>query len=161
MGDLQKGKQYAILYLSALNLTFISYSRYLNMDYLLLFSVVGTTIKSITISYDIACQWGKNFVARTNNLTLLDLLCLSSSILLQFIVPKFHLSAHILKCHSPFSFNYASGVGQTDGEGVERNWSILNGIASSVSMMGPGGRWDTLDDVCNYVNWRKTISLCE
>jgi hypothetical protein len=131
------------------------------MDYLLLSSVVGTTIKSITISYDIACQWGKHFATRANNPTLPNSLHLSSSISLQFIVPKFHLPAHIPKCHGPFSFNYASGVGRTDGEGVERNWSVLNGTAPSVSMMGPGGRWDTLDDICNYVNWRKTISLCD
>jgi hypothetical protein len=131
------------------------------MDYLLLSSVVGTTIKSITISYDIACQWGKHFATRANNPTLPNSLHLSSSISLQFIVPKFHLPAHIPKCHGPFSFNYASGVGRTDGEGVERNWSVLNGTAPSVSMMGPGGRWDTLDDICNYVNWWKTISLCE
>jgi Kyakuja-Dileera-Zisupton transposase len=131
------------------------------MDYLLLSSIVGTTIKSITISYDIACQWGKHFAMRANNPTLPNSLHFSSSILLQFIVPKFHLPAHIPKCHGPFSFNYASGVGRTNGKGVERNWSVLNGTAPSVSMMGPGGRWDTLDDICNYVNWRKTISLCE
>jgi hypothetical protein len=144
-----------------LSLIFTLYSRYSNMDYLLLSSVASTTIKSITISYDIACQWGKNFIERSNNPTLPDSLRLSSSISLQFIVPKFHLPAHIPKCHGPFSFNYTPGVGRTDGEGVERNWSVLNGIAPSVSMMGPGGRWDTLDDICNYVNWRKTISLCE
>jgi hypothetical protein len=131
------------------------------MDYLLLSSVTSTTIKSIIVSYDIACQWGKNFFTRSNNPTLSDTLRLPSSISLQFIVPKFLLPAHIPKCHGPYSFNYASGVGQTDSEGVERNWSALNGIAPSVSMMGLGGRWDTLDNVCNYMNWRKTISLCE
>jgi Kyakuja-Dileera-Zisupton transposase len=163
MGDLQKGERYANLDLlcQLQSLTFASYSRYSNMDYLLLSSVMNTTIKSITISYDIACQWGKNFTVRTNNPTLPDSLRLPSSTSLQFIVPKFHLPAHIPKCHGPFSFNYASGVGRTDGEGIERNWSVLNGIAPSVSMMGPGGRWDTLDDVCNFMNWRKTISLCE
>jgi|SRR5712672_2260511 len=131
------------------------------MDYLLLSSVVNTTMKFIIISYDIACQWGKHFVAQTSHPTLPNSLRLPSSISLQFIVPKFHLPAHIPKCHGPFLFNYTSGVGQSDGEGIERNWLVLNGIAPSVSMMGPGGRWDTLDDVCNFKNWRKTISLCE
>ena len=161
MGDLQKGERYAIEIYRLQCLTFASYSRYSNMDYLLLSSIASTTIKSITISYDIACQWGKNFTVRSNSPTLPDSLRLPSSISLMFIVPKFHLPAHIPKCHGPFSFNYAPGVGRTDGEGVERNWSTLNGIAPSVSMMGPGGRWDTLDDICNFTNWRKTISLCE
>jgi Kyakuja-Dileera-Zisupton transposase len=131
------------------------------MDYLFLSSIVGTAVNSIIISYDIICQWGKNFNMRSKNPKLSNTLRLPSSISLQFIVPKFHLPAHIPKCHGPFLFNYASGVGRTDGEGIEQNWSALNGIAPSVSMMGPGGRWDTLDDVCNYMNWWKTISLCE
>jgi hypothetical protein len=76
-------------------------------------------------------------------------------------VAKFHLQDHKPKCHVPYSFNFAPGVGRTDGEGVERNWSTLNGVASSVSMMGPGGWWDTLDNFCNYLNWRKTVSLRE
>ena len=86
---------------------------------------------------------------------------LAPSTSVKFFVPKFYLPGHITKCQALFSFNFAPGVGRTDGEGVERNWSVLNGIARSVSMIGPGGRWDTIDDFCNYANWRKTIMLCE
>lgn len=86
---------------------------------------------------------------------------LPESLQLKFCVPKFHLPAHVQKCWAPYSFNFAKGVGRTDGEGVERNWSWLNGIARSVSLMGPGGRADTLDDFCNYHNWRKTTALGE
>ena len=161
MGDLQKGEWYAIEIYWLQSLMFASYSRYSNMDYLLLSSIASTTIKSITISYDIACQWGKNFAVRSNSPTLPNSLRLLSSISLKFIVPKFHLPAHIPKCHSPFSFNYAPGVGRTNGKGVERNWLTLNGIAPLVSIIGPGGQWDTLNDVCNFTNWQKTISLCE
>ena len=95
------------------------------------------------------------------NPTLPNLLRPPSSISLQFIVPKFHLPAHIPKCHSPFSFNYTSGVGQTNGEGMEQNWLALNGVAPSVSMMGPGRQWDTLDNISDYVNGQKIILLCE
>jgi hypothetical protein len=90
-----------------------------------------------------------------------DNLRLQPSTSVQLFVPKFHLPAHTPKCHNPYSLNFAQGVGRTDGEGIERNWSVLNGIAPSVSMMGPGGRWDTIDDFCNYANWRKTILLRE
>ncbi|KDQ23967.1 hypothetical protein PLEOSDRAFT_1048198, partial [Pleurotus ostreatus PC15] len=55
--------------------------------------------------------------------------------------------------------NYTKWVGRTDGEGVERMWSWLNKVAHSASMMGPGGRQDTLDDFCNFWNWRKTVNL--
>jgi hypothetical protein len=129
------------------------------MDYIFLSSMAGTTLKLVTISYDIACQWGRHLRTRMAKMPLW--LQLPDSLKLQFRVPKFHLPAHVQKCWAPYSFNFTRGVGRTDGEGVERNWSWLNGIARCVSVMGPGGRSDTLDDFCNYHNWRKTTSLGE
>ncbi|KAG7085673.1 hypothetical protein E1B28_003218 [Marasmius oreades] len=76
-----------------------------------------------------------------------------------FKVPKFHLATHCLPCLARFSLNYTPGAGKTDGEGIERNWSWLNGCARSLSMMTAGARWDTMDDFANYWNWRKTIGL--
>ncbi|KAG6825395.1 hypothetical protein H0H92_003827 [Tricholoma furcatifolium] len=77
----------------------------------------------------------------------------------RFKVPKFHLPPHKVECHGPFALNYTSGVRRTDGEGVERNWSWLNGAAPSTSQMGPGARHDTLDDFMGYWNFRKTVDL--
>ncbi|KIK62910.1 hypothetical protein GYMLUDRAFT_242000 [Collybiopsis luxurians FD-317 M1] len=51
------------------------------------------------------------------------------------------------------------GVGCTDGEGVERNWSMQNALSGSTKKMGPGSRRDTLDDHFGDYNWRKTISI--
>ena len=129
------------------------------MDYLFLSSILGANITNIIGSYDIACQWGKNFHHRANDALTPPHLRPSPTTDIRFVVPKFHLEAHNAKCQAPFSFNYSVGVGRTDGEGVERNWSSLNGIASSVAMMGPGARWDTIDDFCNFANWRKTVEL--
>ena len=75
--------------------------------------------------------------------------------------PKFHLPAHKADCHSRYSFNYTPGVGRTDGEGVERNWSWLNGAAASTSQMGPGSRNDTLDDLMGFSNHRKVTNFGE
>jgi hypothetical protein len=127
------------------------------MDFIFVSSIAGASVKSIIISYDIACQWSRNFPARMANMP--SHLQIPKPIQLQFKVPKFHLPAHVSKCWAPFSFNFAKWVGRTDGEGVERNWSWLNGIARCVSMMGPGGRSDTLDDFCNFHNWRKSVGL--
>jgi len=129
------------------------------MDYVFTSSIVGSGMQSIVVSYNITCQWGIKLLSRINAPSMPDSLHLPALTSLDLFVPKFHLPAHTPKCHAPFSFNFACGVGRTDGEGVERNWSILNGIASSVSMMGPGGRWDTIDDFCNFANWRKTAIL--
>jgi hypothetical protein len=131
--------------------------RYANMDFILLSSLVATTLTLVTISYDIACQWSRHFRERMVKMPVW--LHLPPALQLQFRVPKFHLPVHIKKCWAPYSFNFTKWVGRTDGEGVERNWSWLNGIARCVSMMGQGGRWDTLDDFCNYHNWRKTVTL--
>ena len=124
------------------------------MDYLFLLSLARTTLFLITISYDIACEYSRNIWSRMYKMP--SWLHIPDSTKIRFRVPKFHLPAHVAKCWAPFSFNFTKWVGRTDGEGVERNWSWLNGIARCVSMMGPGGRWDTLDDFCNYHNWRKT-----
>jgi hypothetical protein len=133
--------------------------RYVNMDYIFFSSLAGTTLDSITVSYDIACQWSKNLKTRMERMP--TELHLPDSVKLKFCVPKFHLPAHVPKCWAPFSFNFASCVGRTDGEGVERMWSTLNGVAHCVSMMGQGGRMDTLDDFCNDHNWLKTTNTGE
>ena len=127
------------------------------MDYIFLSSVARTSIRSIIISYDIACQWGRNFFSRMAKTP--QHLQIPDSVKIQFKVPKFHLPAHVSKCYVPFSFNFTKWVGRTDGEGVERRWSWLNGIARCVSMMGAGSRSDTLDNFCNFHNWRKTVGL--
>jgi hypothetical protein len=157
MGDLQKGERCVSACLHACAGIFISNYRYANMDFIFLSAIVTTTIMLMTISYDIACQWSRNFFTRMAQMP--SYMHLPKTLTLQFRVPKFHLPGHIKKCWAPYSFNFTKWVGRTDGEGVERNWSWLNGIARCVSMMGPGGRWDTLDDFCNYSNWRKTVTL--
>ncbi|KAF8122930.1 hypothetical protein K438DRAFT_1651868, partial [Mycena galopus ATCC 62051] len=139
MGDLQRGE------------------RYPNMDYIWFSSVMGIILLCIVASYDIACQWSRNFWKRAKlmpkNMRLPD----GTDVI--FKVPKFHLPLHIPKCHGPYSFNYTKGVGRTDGEGVERNWSWLNSAARSVSVMGPGAREDTIDDLCGFSNWKKTADM--
>ncbi|KAF8873404.1 hypothetical protein BD779DRAFT_1613679 [Infundibulicybe gibba] len=131
--------------------------RYVNMDFIFLSSIVATSLLMITISYDIACQWSKNFMTRMKDMP--ANLKMPSHVQIQYRVPKFHLPAHTEKCHAPYSFNFTRWVGRTDGEGVERNWSSLNGTARCVAVMRPGGRQDTLDDFCNFGNWRKTVGL--
>ncbi len=78
-----------------------------------------------------------------------------------FLVPKFHLMAHIEKCQRTHSFNKTLGVGQTDGEAPECTWAASNLVASSTKEMGPGSRRDTLDDHFNDHNWRKVIMFGE
>ncbi|KAG6807043.1 hypothetical protein H0H92_009022, partial [Tricholoma furcatifolium] len=112
--------------------------RYMNMDYLLLSSLKDTKIESVVISYDIASSSIKDIT---------------------FLVPKFHLPAHIEECNLSYSFNLTRGMGRTDGEAPERGWANINPIAQSTKEMGPGSRRDTIDDHFNDWNWKKKIQL--
>ncbi|KAK0501813.1 hypothetical protein EDD18DRAFT_1307212 [Armillaria luteobubalina] len=140
VGDLQKGE------------------RYLNMDYFILSMLTCDTPPDLVISYDIACQWHKNFFVRMGKYPAqLRLHQTEGNIL--YLVPKFHLPAHILKCRNDFSFNFSAKVGRTDGEAPEQGWAATNALANSMKEMGPGSRRDTLDDHFGDYNWRKIVIL--
>lgn len=130
------------------------------MDYLFLSSLVGTKLKSIVASYDVSCQWFKNFWKRMKDIPASLHLPLPPSSLL-FKVPMFHLASHQDKCQPPFSFHFTKWIGRVNGEGVERLWAWLKGAGPSTVEMGPGNRRDTLDDFCGFSNWRKWVDLGE
>jgi hypothetical protein len=110
------------------------------------------------ISYDIACQWWKNLLARLLLLPPLVRLKIVLA-LLRFAIPKMHIHGHTLACQLLFSLNLIVGAAQTDGEGIERPWAAIGGVATSTREMGPGSRWDTLDCHWSYWNWTKLTGL--
>lgn len=102
------------------------------------------------ISYDIACQWYRNFLARCE--TLPDELGFDPSrYFLEYVIPKFHIAAHGVKCQCRFSLNFRRFMGRTDGENIERGWAWMNPASLSTREMGPGARHDTLDD--QWCSW--------
>ena len=76
-----------------------------------------------------------------------------------YLVPKFHLNAHISSCQASYSFNFEPFVGRTDGEAPKHAWADSNGVATSTREMGPGSRRDTLDDHFAHYNWSKITSF--
>jgi hypothetical protein len=116
----------------------------------------------IVLSYDIMCQYfinlwkraGSNFDSKW---TILE----AATTIFIYLIPKFHLLAHIRKCWEEFNFNYHRWVGHTDGEGVERGWSRLNPLARSAREMGPGAWRDLLEEHMLYSNWKKITGLGE
>jgi hypothetical protein len=132
--------------------------RYANMDYLFFSSLFYTTLISLVISYDICCQWSIHLWER-----MLDFPSLyhidTTAIVSTFVVPKFHLPAHVSRCQTAFSFNFTRWVGRTDGEAPKRGWADINQAASSTKEMGPGSRRDTIDDYFGDWNWKKVVSM--
>ncbi|KAF8148323.1 hypothetical protein K438DRAFT_1625581 [Mycena galopus ATCC 62051] len=131
--------------------------RQCNMDFILLSAMLHTIIFYLILSYDIACQYGKNFWSRMQQLpTVMHLLVEQTRV--WFKVPNFHLPPHQVACHSPYSFHYMWGAGRTHGETVEQNWEFTNGAAASTKMMGLGTRAATLEDMFAFHNWRRLVA---
>ncbi|KAG1839354.1 hypothetical protein F4604DRAFT_1885304 [Suillus subluteus] len=116
IGDLQKGE------------------RYLNMDYLVFSALIGFTVTILNISYNITCQWSKKLWSRMEHM-LARLHIPHDDILVQYFMPKFHITAHIAACQLTFSWNLTKWVGWTDGEALERGWTNANHITSSTKEM--------------------------
>ncbi|KAF9521470.1 hypothetical protein CPB83DRAFT_823547 [Crepidotus variabilis] len=133
--------------------------RYCNMDYMFYQSLnTSGKVQAYVVSYDIACQWSKKLQSRMTAMDE-DFFLFKEGMTTKYLVPKFHLPAHVMACRSQYSFNYTQGVGRTDGEGIERGWNEINPLATSTREMGPGTRRDIIDAHFGDHNWRKTTSL--
>ncbi|KAJ7834048.1 hypothetical protein B0H14DRAFT_3087643 [Mycena olivaceomarginata] len=113
----------------------------------------------VFVSYDIACQWRLHIWERMIKYQDKTLTLDGRGRFFTFLVPKFHLPAHIKACNLKYSFNLTPHVGQTDGEVPERRWANTNPLARSTKEMDPGFRRDTLDDHFNDWNHKKIIAL--
>jgi len=142
----------------SLQLHCLTFSRYLHTDYVLVKTLFATALLCLVISYDIACQWHKKLGERMKIFPPEE--DLSHSIRhIRYLIPKFHLPAHVEACNLAFSFNLTRGVGRTDGEAPERGWANINPAAQSTKEMGPGSRRNTLDDHFGDWNWKKIIKM--
>ena len=128
------------------------------MDYIVIMSLHFSVLKYFLISYDIACQW---YIRLMERLAAIDQNCvlLKPDTSVSFVVPKFHLPAHIPACRDRFAFMLTPGAGLGDGEAPERGWGESNPLGPSTREMGPGSRRDTLDAHFGDYNWRKIVKL--
>ncbi|KAJ6454059.1 hypothetical protein C8R47DRAFT_1181216 [Mycena vitilis] len=140
-GDLQRGERFA------------------NMDYIYasILRHKHPRLPKMT-SYDIACIWSKFLEDRLKKLPPLVRINIILT-LMRFVIPKMHIHAHTLLCQIYYSLNLMFGSGETDGEGIERPWASVGGIASSILEMGPGARLGVLDCQWSFWNWTKLIGL--
>ncbi|TDL14508.1 hypothetical protein BD410DRAFT_733990, partial [Rickenella mellea] len=140
-GDLQRGEKYA------------------NMDYFVLSTLHDVKVKTIYLSYDIACQWFVNLPTRLGEYPFR--LQVNPDLVVIVAVPKLHLVGHGPKCQTKYSLNYIPGSARTCGESIEQIWSGHNAVSMSTREMTPGCRQDTLDDHLGAWNFRKVVGLGE
>ena len=128
------------------------------MDYIVFSAVSHFGLCMYNFSYDIACQWHKKLW--THMLNVPECLQLNyTDKIVCFFVPKLHLKVHVQTCQTRFSFNFTRWVGCTDREAPECGWANFNHMASITKEMGPGSRWDHLDDHFSNSNWKKSIAM--
>ncbi|KAJ7238471.1 hypothetical protein C8J57DRAFT_1528783 [Mycena rebaudengoi] len=133
--------------------------RFVNMDYIFASLMRHLHHKLFkVISYDIACQWWKYL--RDRLLTLPSNMWLAIILtMMRFVIPKMHIKGHTLACQVLYSLSWLLGAGRTDGEGIERPWVSIGGIATSIRDIGPGSWRDVLDNHWSFWNWWKVVSL--
>jgi hypothetical protein len=128
------------------------------VDYIILSALFGITLLRLLISYDIACQWSRNFASRMENYPE-DLRLDLDTVEVKAAVPSFHIRAHGPDCQQVFSLAFLLWVGRTVGEEVESGWSHMNPAAPSIKEMAPGHRHEVLDDHWGGWNFRKIVNF--
>ena len=128
------------------------------MDYIILSSLADIQLSRVVLSYDIGCQWSKNFSRRMKNFP--DDLQLDSKVELEIGIPTWHVNGHGDDCKANYSLSYMHGVGRTCGEDVETTWAQTNSLGTSIREMGPGARHETLNDQWSGLNFRKIVGFC-
>ncbi|KZP24407.1 hypothetical protein FIBSPDRAFT_1011668, partial [Athelia psychrophila] len=113
---------------------------------------------TIVASYDIVCQWSVHIWERMEALPS-RLQINREGKTFTFLIPKFHLPAHIEKCQTGYSFNFTPGVGRTEGEAPERGWSFIDPLSTSTREMGPASYRETIDDHFGDWNHKKVVGL--
>ncbi|KAL0570105.1 hypothetical protein V5O48_011855 [Marasmius crinis-equi] len=110
------------------------------------------------LSYDICCQYHVNFFERLTRVPEHIRIEIHAG-RWRFVVPKLHIKGHGRDCQEKFAFHLLPGGGQTDGEGIERQWASLGPISTATVEMGPGHRRETIDDHLGYWGWLKVLGL--
>lgn len=128
------------------------------MDYIFASAIRSWQSRGLTVSYDIACQWQKKLIRRIETLPP-ERRPNFTDRRVEFVIPKFHITAHGTSCQTQYSLNYRPYMGRTDGENIERGWAWMNPASLSTREMGPGTRQDALDDQWSFWNWQILTKL--
>lgn len=156
MVDLPKGERYVRTHLPLSGRHLHARRRFSSMTYAFMSALNATRAKMglvrVLHTYDINCQFWKNFWERMEGL---PLNMQRTDFELDSKIPKLHLYGHNDACQAIYALHFTKYAGQMDGEHVERLWSVLNHAAASAKEQGPGARQDQLNDLCGHHNYRK------
>ncbi|PIL28435.1 hypothetical protein GSI_08469 [Ganoderma sinense ZZ0214-1] len=113
--------------------------------------------------YDINCQYRIHFKTRIKELQeQFPTLSVFRIMFFPYTLPaigKFHAPAHTSSCRTAYSYNFLPGVGMTDGEALERIWSVFNALALRTKEMSSGHRQDVINDFHSDMNTRRLHAM--
>ena len=155
-GDLVKGEKCVFLTFQSF-LYAHCYSRYCSVDFIVFSTIAFVFLLRIVLTYDIICQWSKNFRTRMEEYP--EYMQIPDTTRVDVAIPGWHINGHGDTCRNKFNLSYMEGVGRTVGEDIETTWAGTNPLASSVREMGPAARHDTLNDHWNGWNFRKIVGF--
>jgi Kyakuja-Dileera-Zisupton transposase len=159
LGDLQKGERCVSSHFG--HGYYLPSSRYANMDFIVLYTLIGVTILLLVLSYDIICQWATNFKLRIPQFPSFMRIPPEIFVIIKYVIPKFHIYGHGARCQYRFSLNFLRWSARTNGEEPERWWAHINPISMSTKEMSPGSRTDVIDDHAGAWNFRKITGFGE
>ena len=129
------------------------------MDYALNEALKYTTNEEtpgVILAYDINCQYSINLRRRLEEGPFLhnweDLPILPA-------IGLFHVHGHQEKCYARYAPTFVRGMGKGDGEILETNWSVLNGISAMTRTMALAHRSEVMDAHIGDNNWKKMINM--
>lgn len=125
------------------------------MDFIVLSALIGAFMLALTLSYDICCQWSRNLAKRMPQFPPFMRISPNQLRGTKFVLPKFHIFNHGIKCIINYSLNFLRWSAASDLEDPERWWAHINPISMSTKEMSEGSRHDTIDDHACSWNWRK------
>lgn len=133
--------------------------RQMNMDYAIAEGIKHTIshdVPGVILAYDIACQYSVNFRRRIREGPFLDI---PASLPVLPAIGLFHVHGHQQSCYARFAPTFVRGIGKGDGEILETNWGVLNGISPMTRTMTLAHRSEVMDAHFADNNWKKMINM--
>jgi len=133
----------------------------MNMDYSLNEALKYTTngdTPGVIFAYDINCQYSIHLRRRLVEGPFLDN---REDLPILPAIGLFHVHGHQEQCYARYAPTFVCGMGKGDGEILETNWSVLNGISSMTRTMTLAHRSEVMDAHIGDNNWKKMINMGE
>ena len=115
-------------------------------------------VPGVILAYDIACQYSINFRRRIKEGPFLDI---PENLPVLPAIGLFHVHGHQQTCYARYAPTFVRGIGKGDGEILETNWSVLNGISPMTRTMTLAHRAEVMDAHFADNNWKKMINMGE